>query len=122
MDRPIQPGLLPFLLSAIFYNNLPAKDPSHRDSHGNVNSYMPRFLAAFGIPLSLFVIQMIVTITLDHNPKQKNIPPIKRTIGKFFVPAAALISRVPCCGAYQSRQIPQCLDLRCLFVHRQCVG
>lgn len=83
--------LLPLILSAAVYEKLPAEVPIHWDSNGTPNGYAGKFIAAFGLPFFMALLNIIAHTVMDHDPKRQNASPALRLLGKWCVPVLALI-------------------------------
>lgn len=87
--------LLPMILSAVVYDKLPNQVAIHFDSAGNPNNYAPKIVAAFGLPLFMAVINVIVHVTMDNDPKKANVSLAMKQITKWSVPVLSVII-IPC--------------------------
>jgi uncharacterized membrane protein len=83
--------LLPIALSILFYNNLPDQIAVHFDSIGNPDNYLPKALAAFGLPLLLAAINLYSHFRIAAEPKVNNTSASLRTFTKWFIPVVSLI-------------------------------
>jgi len=61
--------LLPIILSFAVYNELPEQIAVHWDSAGNPDNFLPKALAAFGLPLLFMVVNIFSKIFLYNDPK-----------------------------------------------------
>jgi uncharacterized membrane protein len=82
--------LLPLILSFMVYNDLPEKVVIQWNLEGNPNRYLPKAIAAFGLPLFFAVVNIISKIFLYNDPKKENISQAARTIVEWIVPIMAL--------------------------------
>ncbi len=83
--------LLPIVLSALLYNNLPNQVAVHFDGAGNPDNYLPKALAAFGLPLLLAAINLYSHFRMTADPKVKNSAASLRTLAKWLVPVVSLV-------------------------------
>ncbi|VTR35139.1 Immunity protein sdpI [Actinobacillus pleuropneumoniae] len=83
--------LLPIILSMTLYSQLPEQVAVHWDAAGNPDNYVPKAVAAFMLPLITAVINVIVNVGLNNDPKKMNAAPVLRTMGLWLVPALSLI-------------------------------
>lgn len=83
--------LLPIVLSALLYNNLPNQVAVHFDNAGNPDNYLPKALAAFGLPLLLAAINLYSHFRMTADPKVKNSAASLRTLAKWLVPVVSLV-------------------------------
>lgn len=83
--------LLPVIMSLIVYNRLPDRIPIHWGTDGEPNGYAGKFLAAFGLPVFMAVINIIAHLSLDYDPKKKNASSALIRFGKWCIPVLTLI-------------------------------
>ncbi|NMO94471.1 SdpI family protein [Paenibacillus lemnae] len=83
--------LLPMILSAVLYPELPGQIAIHWDAAGNPDGYASKAVAAYLLPASLAVLNIIVHIVLHNDPKKMNAAPVMRTMGLWFIPVLSLI-------------------------------
>jgi len=83
--------LLPIALSVMLYNNLPDQIAVHFDNAGNADNYLPKALAAFGLPLLLAAINLYSHFRVTVDPKVKNSAASLRTLAKWLIPVVSLI-------------------------------
>lgn len=73
--------LIPFVLSAVFYNKMPDMVATHFGFDNQPDNYSPKWLAAFLIPLIMLAVNLIVWFAINAEPKQYGINKhIKRVI------------------------------------------
>jgi len=83
--------LLPIVFSFAVYNNLPEQIAVHWDSRGNPDSYLPKALAAFGLPLLFFAANILSKFWLHNDPKQSNASTIMRIIAEWLIPFMSVV-------------------------------
>lgn len=83
--------LLPMILSLIVYDKLPMQVAVHFDSAGNPNGFAPRFIAAFGIPLLMAVLNLFTHFALNQDPKKANSSVTMQKIAKWIIPILSVI-------------------------------
>lgn len=83
--------VLPMILSIVVYKELPDRMAIHWDDAGNPNGYAPRWVAAFGIPMSLLVIHLISMVTILHDPKKRNQSQVMRLLSFWLIPVMNLV-------------------------------
>jgi uncharacterized membrane protein len=86
--------LLPLVLSALFYNKLPDKVATHWDINGIANGYSGKIFAAFGLPLILLGIQILLCFILDNDPKKENHPAQIKIISKWILPVLSMLVQI----------------------------
>lgn len=62
-----------FILSAVFYSQLPDPMPIHWNSAGQADDYAPRFIGAFLLPVIMLFIYLLLLVVPRIDPRQKNI-------------------------------------------------
>lgn len=86
-------ALLPFVLSILFYSRLPEQVPTHWGAGNAVNGYSSRNMAAFGIPVILFLLAVLVNVIYRLDPKRENIRRSKelKQLTRWFIVLLALM-------------------------------
>ena len=64
---------------------LPEQVAVHWDAAGNPDNYVSKAVAAFVLPLITAVINVIVNIGLNNDPKKMNAAPVLRTMGLWLI-------------------------------------
>ena len=62
--------LLPFVLIAIFWNQLPEQVPTHWNAKGEIDDYMPKFPGIFILPIINIVLFLFLLVLPKIDPKQ----------------------------------------------------
>lgn len=83
--------LLPIILSLFVYDRLPQTVAVHFDGEGNPDGYAPRWVAAFGLPVVMALINLLVHFGLNTDPKRENASRVVRNLGKWVIPALTVI-------------------------------
>jgi uncharacterized membrane protein len=83
--------LLPILLALVVYDRLPAQIAIHFDSAGNPDNYLPRALAAFGLPVLLALINLYIHFRLNTDPKITNASSVLRSLNRWALPFISVI-------------------------------
>lgn len=83
--------LLPLVLSLVLYSRLPEQIAVHWDSVGNPNGYLPKALAAFGLPVFLAVINVMLIFFVSNDPKKENTPRFVMGLLFWLIPVMSLI-------------------------------
>lgn len=80
-------AILPFIMSACFYNRLPEQVAVHFNASGVADGYSSRLFAAFGLPAILLVVAILVNFCIKADPKHQNIERSKGMIllGRWLV-------------------------------------
>lgn len=92
--------LVAFVASAIVYPRLPERVPVHWDVHGNVNGYGSRFVGAFGMPLVMLGMWLLLRLLPRIDPRRANYAKFADTydllvdslVGLFLVMHLALLA------------------------------
>lgn len=98
--------LLPIALSVLLYNDLPDQIAVHFDNAGNPDNYLPKALAAFGLPLLLAAINLYSHFRVTADPKVKNSAASLRMLAKWLVPVASLIIMPITLFTAMGKQVP----------------
>lgn len=83
--------LLPLLLGMALYGQLPAQIPSHWGADGQVNGYLPKPWAVFGLPLFFAGLHALLSFAMNVDPKRENIGRQVKAISIWICPALSLI-------------------------------
>ncbi len=83
--------ILPEILSVILYQRLPQQIAVHWNSAGEINGYLPKAMAAFGMPVVFLLLNIFSNISLLYDPRRENQPKALRAIGIWMVPLISLI-------------------------------
>lgn len=83
--------LLPLILSIVVYDRLPDQMAIHWGAGNSPDGYTNKFLAAFGLPFFMAVLNLVTNIALDHDPRRTNSAPVMVVLGKWFVPILSLV-------------------------------
>lgn len=81
----------PVILAVIVFDQLPAQIPVHFDNAGNPDSYLPKAIAAFGLPVLMAAINIYTHFRLNNDPKVDNASSSIRQVSKWLVPLIAVI-------------------------------
>lgn len=82
---------LPLIFAAAVYGQLPDTMAIHWDMAGNANGWMPKFYAAFGLPVFLVVIHLVCVVATTHDPKRQNQAGVMRAAIYWIIPMISLI-------------------------------
>lgn len=83
--------LLPMILGAVLYRQLPDQVPVHFDAAGVPNGYAPRAFACFGLPLILAGLNLFSHFSLHSDPRRAHAAPAVKVFVKCLIPLIALI-------------------------------
>lgn len=85
--------LIPFVISMLYYNELPDMVATHFNGHGVPDGYSSKLVAAFGIPAFLFVINIITNIAILRNPMKGRSGKILNNLAKWTVPVIGVFTQ-----------------------------
>lgn len=83
--------LLPLLFSAIVYKDLPDPMAVQWSSDGTPSNFASRQFAALGLPLFMAAANLLVQLSVNHDPKYNNVTPVLIAIGRYVIPVITLI-------------------------------
>jgi uncharacterized membrane protein len=83
--------LLPLILSVVLYDKLPEEVAVHFNSAGVADNYMPKEVAAFGLPFLMAVINFFTHFVMNTDPKKMNASSALIYMGKWAVPVLSVI-------------------------------
>ena len=83
--------LLPMVLAAILYKDLPETMPVHFNSAGEADGFASKAVACFGLPGFLALINLLVHFGLNADPKKKNAKGVVRSAGLLMIPVISII-------------------------------
>ena len=83
--------LLPILMGLAFYDQLPDQVATHFNSNGVADGYSPKAFAVFGLPAFLAVVNIIVHLAVDNDPKRDNVSKGINIISKWIAPVVSLL-------------------------------
>jgi uncharacterized membrane protein len=78
--------LLPFIVSIVFYNDLPQRIATHFNFSGVPDGFSPRWVAAFGIPFFMLIMHIVVWVSIENDPKKQGIPRSFKSAIKWLIP------------------------------------
>lgn len=82
---------LPMLLMAVLYNRLPQQVPIHWNASGEVDNFAPKAIAAFGLPIFFALLNLIVHIAMNNDPKKANASTTFKLFAKWLVPVMSVV-------------------------------
>lgn len=83
--------ILPIILSFVLYDKLPAEVAIHFNDAGVADNYVPKAVAAFGLPVLMAVFNIFTHITINNDPKKMNASSALKYMGKWAVPIISVI-------------------------------
>lgn len=82
--------LSPIAMGLVYYSKLPEQMAIHFDSAGNPNNYASKAFVVFGIPALMALVNLIVHIVLDSDPKKAGSSPVMIALGKWSIPVVCV--------------------------------
>jgi uncharacterized membrane protein len=83
--------LLPIILSVAVYPKLPDEVAVHFDSSGNADGYLPKALAAFGLPVLIALINLYSSFMRRKDPKTERSSVALRTFVTWLIPLISVV-------------------------------
>ena len=113
--------LLPMILGAISYNELPEPMPIHFTVNDVPDNYAPKAFAVFGIPIIMAIVQAIcVVIMLKSNKFENDKEPKLLKIFKWLIPVITVLIYILMLSAALEKNMyigkSVCLILGVLFI------
>lgn len=84
--------LLPMLIAAFVYQDLPAQIATHWGADGTPNGYSSKAFACFGLPAIMAGLNIFLNILLDNDPKRKNVNNRILIVSKWCIPVVSLVA------------------------------
>lgn len=78
--------LIPFIIGAIFYNDLPDVIATHFDSANNPNGYSSKFFALFGLPAIMVLVYIVAYLFTNLDPRRKYQGDKAMSVVLLFIP------------------------------------
>lgn len=83
--------IVPFIVSLMFYKDLPARIATHWNSDGTPNGFMPKLLGAFAIPTIIFVSHILIHFVLKIDYKEEENPNALKVLGIWIAPLISVV-------------------------------
>ena len=78
--------ILPIILSLVVFNDLPEQIAVHWNNAGEPDVHFPKAIAAFGLPLIFFVINLYSKIRLLNDPKRTDTTNVLQFLSVWAIP------------------------------------
>ncbi len=82
--------LIPFVIGALFYQQLPEQVAVHFDTSNNPNGYASKTFGAFGLPAILCGVQVLMCILLTLDPKRGNASRVMQMLSRLLIPIISI--------------------------------
>jgi uncharacterized membrane protein len=86
--------LIPFIISAVFYDKLPEQVAIHFDFSGQPNNYAPKIFVALGFPFLMLCVHLFNWFMLENDPKRANSSRTLKLLKKWLIPVVAVIIQI----------------------------
>ena len=83
--------VLPLVVSALLYRQLPNQMPIHWNSVGEANGFIEKNIGAWGIPLFMLAIHLVVAIKTENDKSKQHLSVITKGLCFWAVPLASVI-------------------------------
>lgn len=83
--------LLPIILAIAIYSQLPEQVAIHFDNNGNPDNYLPKALAAFGLPVFIALINIYGNFFRNKDPKTANVPTAMKSLATWLIPLLSVV-------------------------------
>ena len=83
--------LLPIILALVLYEKLPEEIAIHFDHSRQPDNYLPKAIAAFGLPVLLAAINLYTHFRLNNDPKAENASSTLKQAGKWVIPLISIV-------------------------------
>lgn len=91
---PLLLCLIPFILSAFYYKQLPEQVAIHFDNSGNPDNYAPKLFAAFGLPLIMLAVYVYTWFRNENDPKRAGSSPAMKFVVRWTIPVLAIVMQL----------------------------
>lgn len=83
--------LLPIVLSVTLYQKLPDQIAVHFNSAGQPDNYLPKAVAAFGLPVLMAIINLYSQFRITQDPKVDHASISLRNFSRWLIPIISLV-------------------------------
>ena len=83
--------LIPVIFGILVFNKLPLQIPIHFDSRGNPDSYLPKTLAVFGLPIFMAAVNLYAHFRVNNEPKAYNFSSVLKQAVKWMPSIIAIV-------------------------------
>ncbi|MDD4699949.1 MAG: SdpI family protein [Oscillospiraceae bacterium] len=83
--------LLPLVLSVVLFKSLPEQIAVHFNNDGQADNYLPKAVAAFGLPVLLAAINLYSHFRVNKDPKNENAADSLKVCSRWLVPLLSVI-------------------------------
>lgn len=83
--------LLPIILSVVIYQDLPVQIAVHWNNTGTADGYLPKSIAAIGLPILFLAVNLYTKIRLFGDPKRAAHSEALRLLSIWLIPLLSLI-------------------------------
>jgi uncharacterized membrane protein len=79
------------VLSAVLYSKLPEQIAVHFNNSGVADNYLPKAIAAFGLPLLFAAINLYSHFRINKDPKSENASASLKSLTQWIVPVISVV-------------------------------
>ncbi len=83
--------LLPVILGAVLYDSLPDVVVTHWGVNNEPNGWSPKWMACFGIPVFMAVLNLVMSMVTENTDKVNNTSPVVLNISRWIIPVLSLV-------------------------------
>jgi len=83
--------LIPMIIGAVFYSQLPDIIPIHFDVQNQPDNYASKPVALFGLPLLLMVLHIVLCIKIEADPRTSNSSEKLQYLMRFIIPVTGIL-------------------------------
>ncbi len=84
--------LLPLAIAIVVYSQLPNQIAIHFNSAGNPDSYVPKAIAAFGLPVLFMLINMYTHFRVNKDPGVANASQALKNVARWACPVVSIVA------------------------------
>lgn len=85
---------IPFIITAVFYEQLPEQMAIHFNSSGDPDNYAPKLFVALGLPFIMLCLHLYTLFMLENDPKKLNSSKTLKLISKWIIPLLSMLMQV----------------------------
>lgn len=83
--------VLPLLVSALLYGQLPDPMPVHWNSVGEANGFVAKSIGAWGLPLLMLAIHLVVAVKTENSSANRCLSPLTSSLCFWAVPLLSVV-------------------------------
>lgn len=83
--------VLPLIVSALLYGQLPDPMPVHWNSTGEANGFVAKNIGAWGLPLLMLAVHLVVSVKTENGKFDQPLSPVTGTLCYWAVPLLSVV-------------------------------